>query len=202
MHAYVWRGIAHLLLENLDNASIDLDWATELDRRSVWAKVMFGLAMIGQGRAPGAILEFEDALREDEALAIALLGRASAYFADGRFNEGVADANAVLRNEPDNADALTIRGDCYTSLGRYAEAAADYLSAINIAGRRTELTLRYVSALAQQRQSVRGEQETTSGGPIEAGERDAAQLRRDPDTSKEGASAQPVLDWFSRLVKP
>lgn len=202
VHTYLWRGIAHLLLENLENAHFNLSWATDLDRRSVWAKVMLGLAKIGQGRAPGALIDFEDALRENPDLAIALLGRASAYFADGKFSQAIADADAVLQNEPDNADALTIRGDCRMSLGQYAEAAVDYQAAIDVVGRTTELGFRYLSAVVQQRQLVKGKSADDAKDTLESQESDQTRLRSGGDSSNEGASAQPVLDWLSRIVNP
>jgi serine/threonine protein kinase len=192
--AYLWRGIAYLLMDQIDSAMVNLSWASDLDRKSPWAKVMLGLGMIRNGRAIGAVIEFEDALREDPTMMFALLGRASAYFAVGQFDRAVADATGVLDREPENVDALTIRGDAYASLNNFQDAAADYDRAMEIVGKTPALGLRYLSVLVQQQQMAKS-------GTDESGKQPTAVDAAVEESSK-GPSAVPLLDWISNLARP
>ena len=188
---FIWRGIAHLLLDQTQDALDDLTTATQLDSTSAWAKIGRGLALIREGRAGGAILEFEDALRVMPGSIVAMLGRASAYSAFGKHELARSDAERVLNQDPDNIDALTIRGDCNTALGDLVAAAADFERANNLAGRSNPaLALRYLSVIVQQQQLLKAEPPQR---PLDAA--------TGAETTSESASDGSTDAWPDRLLE-
>ena len=192
-NGFLWRGLALLLLDQVDRSLEDLSQASAMDRESPWAKALRGLALVQVGRALEALPYFEEVLSPGApgpGLVVARLGRAMANAAAGRPQDAVADATEVIRVEPNNADALTIRGDCYLLLADFAAAASDFQRAMNIAGRTPALGIKYLSAVLQQRHFA----ETKNAQPDAKGDPAA-----DPD---EGSSRGPLLDWFSRKVRP
>jgi serine/threonine protein kinase/tetratricopeptide (TPR) repeat protein len=189
-NGFLWRGLALLLLDQVDRSLEDLSQASAMDRGSAWAKALRGLALVQLGRALEALPYFEEVLNGSPGSVVARLGRAMANAAVGRHQDAVADATEVIRVEPNNADALTIRGDCYLSLADFAAAASDFQRAMSIAGRTPALGIKYLSAVLQQRHfaEIKNAQPDAKGDPA-----------ADPD---EGSSRGPLLDWFSRKVRP
>jgi len=189
-NGFLWRGLALLLLDQVDRSLEDLSQASAMDRESPWAKALRGLALVQVGRALEALPYFEEVLSGSPGLVVARLGRAMANAAAGRPQDAVADATEVIRVEPNNADALTIRGDCYLLLADFAAAASDFQRAMNIAGRTPALGIKYLSAVLQQRHfaEIKNAQPDAKGDPA-----------ADPD---EGSSRGPLLDWFSRKIRP
>lgn len=192
---YLWRGLTSLLLDQIDMSLYDLKIASELDDQSVWIKVARGLALIRDGRADGAILELDDAIRLAPDQLITYLGRASAYFAAGRHQDALPDITRVLDEEPDNPDALTIRGDCYMVIGEFTLAANDYQRAMNISGQTATIGVRYLSALVQQRQMNKVKSMDTSADS-------ESPLHPEMIKPKEVNQGAPVLYWLSRLLSP
>lgn len=192
-NAHIWHGLAKLMLPNgLWDAVDSLTRAVELNESSVWAKVAKGLALIVDVRAMGAQLEFEDALRLSPGFEPAVLGYASAFNAQGRFEDALPLVNSVLKIDPKNADALAIRGDCHMALYEYAAAADDFDAAIAVAGQDSWLAWRALAARVQQsRAAQRPAQDTASAAKTESDNRSA--------TSE---SKLPVVDWLQKLVWP
>jgi tetratricopeptide (TPR) repeat protein len=191
--AHVWHGLATLLLPNGTWDAVDsLTRAVELNEASVWAKVAKGLALIVDVRALGAQLEFEDALRLTPGFVPAILGYASAFNAQGRYEDALPLVNRVLDIEPENAIALTMRGDCHMALLNFRDAAADFDAAIRVVGQDSSLAWRALAARVQQ--SKMGQRP-----PEEATTR--AQPKSDDPTSPPEGNL-PVVDWLQKLVWP
>ncbi|MEK7757833.1 MAG: protein kinase, partial [Planctomycetota bacterium] len=160
-HGFLWRGLALLLLDQVDRSLEDIGQAAAMDHVSVdqfvptltgvgtagWAKALRGLALLQVGRPAEALPYFEEVLSGSPASVVGRLGRAMARSGTGRHAEAVADATEVIRLELNNADALAIRGDCYLTLADYGAAAGDFQQAMTIAGRTTKLSMQYLSAV-------------------------------------------------------
>ena len=197
-HGFLWRGLALLLLDKVDRSLEDIRQAAALDGGSEWATALRGLALLQIGRPTEALPYFEEVLNSGalgSGSVVGRLGRAIARSATGKYAEAVADASDVLRLEPNNADALTIRGDGYLALADFAAAAGDFQQAMTIAGRTTTLSMLYLSAVLQQRQQSQakaGQDARQPDAKVNTG-------TTDPD---EGSSRGPLLDWFSRKLRP
>jgi serine/threonine protein kinase/tetratricopeptide (TPR) repeat protein len=173
-NGYLWRGLAFLLQNRVDQSLADLTRASALDQKSSWAKVFRGLALLQADRNADAVKVFDEVLHTSPTLAAAHLGRARAFTADGDYAAAVPDVEEVLKIDPKNAHALTIRGECRTSMG--------------VAGRVPELLIRWSAIVLQQR----GGREKTEAGP--ATEVKSRRGTVDPD---EDSSRPPLFDWLS-----
>ncbi len=211
-NGFLWRGLALLLLDQVDRSLEDIGQAEAMDRVSVdqfaptltgvgtagWAKMLRGLALLQVGRPAEALPYFEEVLSPGAVgptSVVGRLGRAMARARSGQHADAVADATEVIRLEPNNADALAIRGDCYLSLADYGAAASDFQQAMTIAGRTTALSMQYLSAVLWQRQLAQTKAGQTPGQP----ETKTQEGVVDPD---EDSSGVPLLDWFSRKLRP
>ena len=185
---YLWRGLAYLLENRVDQSVADLTRAAALDQHSVWAKVLRGLALLQADRNADALQVFEDALRISPTLAAAHLGRARAFTAGGDYAAAVPDVEEVLKTEPRNVHALTIRGECRANMEDFGAAAKDLEKAMDVVGRVPELLLRW-SAIVAQQPGVRDKSEV--GAPPEVKPRRGT---ADPD---EDSSRPPLFNWLS-----
>ncbi len=189
----LWRGLGLLLLDQVDSSLKDIEQAAALERGPGWAKILHGLALLQLGKPAEALGSFEVVLGASPGSVVGRLGRAMARYGLGNHLEAVIDATEVIKLEPTNADALTIRGDCYIALAQYAEAAGDYQRAMTITGRTATLSMKYISAMVQQRQL--NQAKTDPSRP----EARSTPGTTDPD---EDSSRGPLLDWFSRKLRP
>ncbi len=193
-NGYIWRGLAHLLLDRGHRSLDDLARAMQFNETSAWAKIARGLALIRNGRAGGAILDFEDALRERPDLMLARLGRASAYYASGKMQLARSDIDRVLEDDPDDVDALTIGGDCHTALGDLTAAARDFERALNIAGRNNAaLAIRYLSVLVQQQRLSKVE-------AAEADRQPDSEAKTETPESIDGSTRASPVERFLRSI--
>ena len=197
-HGYLWRGLAQLLLDQVDRSLEDFGRATAMDRGSIWAGVLHGLALLQIDRPAEALPYFEDVLgpgAAGPASAVGRLGRAMARSVTGLHADAVADASEALRLEPNNVDALTIRGKSYLELSDYGAAIGDFQQAMNIAGRTTTLSMYYLSAVLRQRQAA---QIKAGVDPLQPD----AKINTGPTNPDEDSTGGPLLDWFSRKLRP
>lgn len=197
-NGFLWRGLARLLLDQVDRSLEDFGQAAALDHGSAWAGALRGLALLRVSRPAEALPYFEELLSPGASIpasVVGRLGRALARSATGQHAEAVADASEVLRLEPNNADALTIRGDGYLALADYGAALGDFQRAMTIAGRTTSLSLKYLSAVLQQRR-------LSQAKPGPEGAQPDAKVNTGTTGSDEDASRGPLLDWFSRQLRP
>jgi tetratricopeptide (TPR) repeat protein len=187
-NGYLWRGLAFLLLNRVDQSLADLTRASALDQKSAWAKVFRGLALLQADRNADAVRVFDEVLHTSPTLAAAHLGRARAFTADGDYAAAVPDVEEVLRIDPKNAHALTIRGECRTSMGDYEAARKDFEDAMDVVGRVPELLIRWSAIVLQQRG---GREKAEAGAATEVKSRRGTV---DPD---EDSSRPPLFDWLS-----
>jgi serine/threonine protein kinase/tetratricopeptide (TPR) repeat protein len=187
-NGYLWRGLAFLLQNRVDQSLADLTRASALDQKSAWAKVFRGLALLQADRNADAVKVFDEVLRTSPTLAAAHLGRARAFTADGDYAAAVPDVEEVLKIDPKNAHALTIRGECRTSMGDYEAARKDFEDAMDVVGRVPELLIRWSAIVLQQRG---GREKAETGAATEVKSRRGTV---DPD---EDSSRPPLFDWLS-----
>lgn len=194
----LWRGLALLLLDQVDSSLEDLGQAAKMDRSATWAKTLRGLALLRIDRPSEALPYFEEVLSSGApgpTSVVGRMGRALARSAMGKHADAVADATEVIRLEPNNADALTIRGECYLLLADFGAAAVDFQRAMTIAGRTTTLSMNYLSAVLQQRQQSQAK-------PGQDALQPDAKINADTTDPDEDSSSGPLLDWFSRKLRP
>jgi len=150
--AAVWGGISDILLDRSDQALVSLQRALSLDDARDLVRVLHGLSAIRHGDKLLALQDFDMVLARDTESVAAMLGRCSALFASGQYDEAIQVATGVLdRREAGRtrAHALTIRGDCYAALGEHEAASRDYQAAIDIVGQSAWLMLKKVNAQVQ-----------------------------------------------------
>lgn len=191
--SYLWRGLALLLLDDIQLGMLDLTRAAELNPDSPWNKIARALAMIRNGRAPGAVYEFDDAMRLSPDHIIAYLGRAKAYLASNNAEEAYPDIQFVIDQNPDHPDALAIRGDYFMAVGQYGDAAGDYQKAMDISGQSAALGAYYYSALMQQHKLNKSNAANTST------EIDSP-VKQDTVTPQDGSTAVPLPTWLTRWL--
>lgn len=168
--AFVWRGLAHLLLKHSAASLDDLGRAVQLSGFSKWSQALHGLALVQAEQVFVALSLFDGALAEDPELAVALLGRAAARYSLGNLTGAVADLTDLLELDPDNADVLALRGNRYVYLSDFAAAEKDYERAIKIAGSNTAIQARLIySRFQAQRQSQPGGGVPETGSASEIG---------------------------------
>ena len=158
--AHLWRGLAHLLLDNADASIEDLTRAASAPGESRWAKTLRGLAWITKAEPDESLPDFDAVLAEQPTFIPALLGRARALAASGKYELALVSTNEVLELEPNDADALTIRGECNAAMSNYSAAARDFQRAMNIAGRTPGLLILWGSTQLKMRQRNLPETET------------------------------------------
>lgn len=151
---YLWLGLAHLLLGDMQQSMEDLDTALANagrdDGRRMWARTLRGLALLRLSRANEALLEFNEALALAPNTVIVLLGRSCAIASLGDSAGAIADLARVIKQEPGNASALALRGEYYVKLGNYEAAIDDFDQAKSIAGGLYPATIAsYLSAYRQ-----------------------------------------------------
>lgn len=183
--AYLWRGLARLLLDQTELCLADLRRAAESDATAAWAGALEGLALIRTDRSAEAIMTFNRVLDGSPDLVVAILGRAVAYMAAGDPNAAVNDLSRVIELEPDNADALAARGDHHVRLGDFDAAIQDFDRAMLIAGRTPAMVLRYLAVIAHRQQM----QKPDTGEP-------------EPEEQADEASKKRIEGWFHRWVYP
>ena len=150
--AYLWRGLAQLLIGKPDQALADMSQAIRLGSDSPWSLAIRGLAYLGTGQTPAAIEDFDSALGTAPDLIVAMLGRAMAHAASEHYEDALRDAEQAVEIAPDNTDALALRGEYRSAVGRHAEAAEDLYRVIQVAGQSPTLVLKYFLVLSRQRE--------------------------------------------------
>jgi tetratricopeptide (TPR) repeat protein len=183
--AYLWRGLARLLLGQASPGLEDLRRAEELEGIAAWARALQGIALIQTGRPADAIAALDGVLTSSPELIIAMLARASAYISMGDASAAMSDLNQVCELEQENAEAFAARGECYVALGDLDAAIADFDRAMAIGGRTQAMVIRYLAIKIQQRAAV------------SAAAAEAERARQADEASKEQ-----VESWFSRWVYP
>jgi tetratricopeptide (TPR) repeat protein len=183
--AYLWRGLARLLLGQAAPGLEDLRRAEELEGIAAWARALQGIALIQTGRPVDAIAALDGVLTGSPELIIAMLARASAYISIGDASAAMNDLNQVCELEQENAEAFAARGECYVALGDLDAAIADFDRAMAIGGRTQAMVIRYLAIKIQQRAAV------------SAAAAEAERARQADEASKEQ-----VESWFSRWVYP
>ncbi len=194
LHAYVWRGLSLLLLDDNEGCLADLDQAAELGAAGVWVNTLRGLALAQADRWTEAIYAFDAVLDVRPDRVVARLGRASARASLGDLTGAITDLTHVLEIEPNNADCLALRGDYYVELGDYEAARRDYEEAINLAGGSYSMLVRYGTALSGLRDA----------GGSQGSEATRATQQPEADTADNGptgdASRGSLDDWLRRYL--
>lgn len=200
LDAAVWVGISDLLLDRPDRALASLGQALTLDPARGLVRVLHGLSAIRTGDMDVALQDFNTVLADDSESVPAMLGRTSALFASGRYDEAIPTATQVLDRRSgghSRAHALTLRGDCYAALGDHEAAANDYQEAIDIKGPSFTLMAKRATSqyqLLSQKAMARQRADAQGAGAAPAGAPPVQKEQRQP--------VGPLFDYLNRQVKP
>ncbi len=108
-----------------------------------------GEQALAAGRLAAAVERFSEVIRLDPEFAEGWNRRATAYYAQGRYQRSLADVTKVLAREPRHFGALAGRGLCFQALGRTAEAIAAYRQALEINPHMEQIRARLESLLGE-----------------------------------------------------
>ena len=199
---YVWRGLARMLSDQLDEGLSDFDHALRIEGTTVWPHLFRGLAFLKAARHTEATLAFGNALSLAPDQPLALLGRAAVHAAQQEWEAAVADVTTVLTLDPANADALALRGEYYLALERFAEAAADFRQAIAIAGGSPALRGNYIWAAYHDRMASRPTETTAAVPDVSATDVEGPRLPLDPDKGPAHGDSTPEEQPSTRQLPP
>jgi len=126
---FLYRGIIHFQLDNLDAAEKDFVRVCELakGKSAGW----FNLAELQsfQGDYQSAIKNYERALEISELDQQAINGLAHCHMATGQFRQALERFDFIVNLRPDSFHALVNRADANAKLGNWQRAYDDYLAA-------------------------------------------------------------------------
>lgn len=150
-YAFVWRGLAFLLLNQGEEGRRDLNRALEMNGNLLWARALLGIAFLETGLISEARSVLDDVLTRAPNLPVALFARATALAALGDFEGAVADITKALEMAPNDADALIVRGDYRNAMGDYSGALRDFDRAMKLGITTVALRLRWLAAMTQKK---------------------------------------------------
>ncbi|MBI3860390.1 MAG: tetratricopeptide repeat protein, partial [Planctomycetia bacterium] len=84
-----------------------------------------GNAKLADKQIDEAITDFNEALRRDPKLIVALTSRAHALAEQRHFEKALADLNQAAQLDPQSVDVLFLRGTLLAERGQFEKAAAD-----------------------------------------------------------------------------
>jgi tetratricopeptide (TPR) repeat protein len=93
---------------------------------------LLGEAYVHAGRLLEAEKSYQKALQKEPGRSSPNMYLATQYFREGRFDEGVQQANLLLAKEPQNAGAYVLKGFIAESRGMLETAKENYRQALNI----------------------------------------------------------------------
>lgn len=146
--AYMLRGKAHEMKNEIDAALADENAAIALDPGSIEAYYLRGVVRMQQGDNAGVVADATEALTlpvphagawyaDDKGRTMGrpeliplLILRASAYANSGDGAHAILDANKALELDQNEAEAYEVLGDVYGAEGRYADAASSFTVAL------------------------------------------------------------------------
>ena len=188
-NGYIWRGLARLMLNQVEPSLNDLDRAS-LGSPSEWTKVFRGFALLQAEKSDEAKKLFEEVLQVAPTSVAAHLGRARALTAEEDYAAALPEVEQVLKTDPKNIHALTIRGECRAAMGDLDGALHDFKEAMTVAGYLPELLTRYWAVMRAQRDSaIDGQTLPTS-----------TEVKSRHGTDPEDSSAPPVFNWLRRRM--
>jgi serine/threonine protein kinase/tetratricopeptide (TPR) repeat protein len=109
-----------------------IGWAVYAYKFSAQAQYKEGQARAKRGDYTGAIEAYSAALRRNDRLAAAHVGRAAAYFRQAEYDKVVTDCAAALAIDTGLAAAYCYRGGAYNRLGDFERAIQDCDEAIRL----------------------------------------------------------------------
>jgi tetratricopeptide (TPR) repeat protein len=186
--AFVWRGMANLLLNKPDESLQDLTLAIKDPAQSMWARMLRGLVWIQMKMPSEALIDFDTILAKNPDFVLAHIGRASAFLAEERFRDAISAATKALELESQNADALVLRGDAYLNMTDYVAAERDYRAAKGLFEHDKALLSKWLTAYYTRLKMERESVESPPGAESPAG--GASDARVPP--------RDPISDWISR----
>jgi serine/threonine protein kinase len=195
----IWVGISDFLLNRPKQALASLERALEIDDTRDLVRVLHGLSAIPIGKTEVAMQDFDAVSTRDPESVPAMLGRTSALFASGRYDEAIPVATRVLDLSSaghSRAHALALRGDCRSTLGDHEAAANDYQEAIDIEGQTLALMVKKATAqyqLINRKRIARQQTEPQATGDAPAGSPQAQKENQQP--------VGPLFDFLNRRPK-
>ena len=96
------------------------------------AFIVRGRAYRVKGDYERAIADFSEALKNQPGNALALRGRADAYFEAREFNQSIEDYDRTISRMPNDPTLFQDRARVYVAMGKFERAIVDYSEAIRI----------------------------------------------------------------------
>jgi tetratricopeptide (TPR) repeat protein len=131
----------------LDDPDLGISACTRLLNDPVFAKIKNNVSLLHGDRASAyfnkgdydrALLDLDEALRDDPRNFLALNTRGNVYWRRGAYQRAILDFNEVIRLKPNFAMAYANRGSARADLGQLEDALADLTESIRLAPRVAE----------------------------------------------------------------
>ena len=122
---HYFKGAAHFLNEQWDEAIADYDKAIELNPRLAMVYVNRGFAYSNIGLLDQAISDYTKAIELNPGFAGAYVNRGSAYLSKGQYDRAISDYSKAVELNPNFAWAYLNRGLAYYYKGEHDKAWED-----------------------------------------------------------------------------
>ena len=130
--AYVFRGLAHAALNELDEAIADYGKAIELAPDDERPRAMRAAVFQAKKEFDKAIADLDFVIQKNPNAADVIVTRGICYAQKGDDDRALKDFDAAVKSNPKNVHAWQLRGSAYCEKGEKGRALADFLEAIKI----------------------------------------------------------------------
>lgn len=138
---FLHRGIAHLQLDELDEAKADFEEAIRRGTKDGAVYINLGNVLQRRGLAQEALANYSKGIELNPDMALPYIERSSVLMEMKQYPEAAADLEKAISLDPHSPEAHNNRGVLHRLQGRYENSIADYSKAI-------ELFAKYAGAYA------------------------------------------------------
>ena len=130
--AFLHRGIAHLQLDELDDATADFEEAIRRGTKDGSVYINLGNVLQRRGLAQEALINYSHGIELSPDMALPYIERSSILMEMKQYPEAAADLEKAIALEPTSPEAYNNRGVLLRLQGRYEAAIKDYTKAIEL----------------------------------------------------------------------
>ena len=130
--AFLHRGIAHLQLDELDEAKSDFEEAIRRGTKDGAVYINLGLILQQRGLAQEALMNYSKGIELAPNMALSYIERSSILMEMKQFPEAAADLEKAIALEPTSPEAYNNRGVLLQLQGRFADSIKDQTKAIEL----------------------------------------------------------------------
>ena len=138
---FLHRGIAHLQLDELDDAKADFEEAIRRGTKDGAVYINLGNVLQRRGLAQEALVNYSKGIELTPDMALPYIERSSVLMEMKQYLEAAADLEKAIALDPTSPEAYNNRGVLHRLQGRYEDSIKDYSKAI-------ELFAKYAGAYA------------------------------------------------------